>query len=275
MFLKKNWLPITVFLLAIVAVGLYLLTTQQTPKDPVTIIKPVEVEKQPKPPPPGETFETGHWHGDVWHTGSHETHANAPEVETQGNTPPSDVSLKNVPGIRYNGKLFHELTPKERAKIWEKAYRENMGGAAPPPDILKAAEKEFQDILKSLDEPKVTVRLVDGFAPTPEQLERYLALEAESREAWRQGDQLRYDALQAEIDEMRATIRGKVPAVSAFAQGKKAISKKRQAMKEAEAQAYRDLGLGHMVEAGVSGLPLIRPTVPAKLPQRPPTVPAE
>ena len=76
MFLRKNWLPIAVFLLAIIGVGLYYLQTQ-SPKDPIIIYKPVEVETKPKPPPPGETYETGHWHGDEWHTGSHDAPAPA------------------------------------------------------------------------------------------------------------------------------------------------------------------------------------------------------
>lgn len=75
MFIRKNWLPLSMFLIAIVGVGLYYLQTRP-PKPPIKIYKPVEVEKQPvapKPPPPGESFETGHWHGDEWHATPHET----------------------------------------------------------------------------------------------------------------------------------------------------------------------------------------------------------
>ena len=86
MFLRKNWLPISVFIVAIVCVGLYLLTTQ-TPKAPLKIYKPVEVaqEATPKPPPLGETYETGHWHGDEWHAEPHDT----PLIE-------EDVSMKDA-----------------------------------------------------------------------------------------------------------------------------------------------------------------------------------
>jgi len=74
MFIRKNWLPVSVFLIAIIGVGLYLLTTQ-TPKAPVKIYKSVEVQQPTtlKPPPPGETYETGHWHGDEWHAEPHDT----------------------------------------------------------------------------------------------------------------------------------------------------------------------------------------------------------
>ena len=66
MLIRKYWLPLSVFLIAIIGVGLYLLQTQ-SPKDPIVIYKAAEVETKPKPPPPGETYETGHWHGDEWH----------------------------------------------------------------------------------------------------------------------------------------------------------------------------------------------------------------
>ena len=93
MFLKKNWLPITVFIVALAGVYLYYLQTRP-PKAPISIYKatPVEVEKPtveapaPKPPPPGETLESGHWHGDEWHTDPHKTPApvESPPVSDAG-----------------------------------------------------------------------------------------------------------------------------------------------------------------------------------------------
>ena len=63
-----------VFFVLMLAGSLYYLQTQP-PKDPILIYKTVDVETKPKPPPPGETYETGHWHGDEWHKGSHDAHA--------------------------------------------------------------------------------------------------------------------------------------------------------------------------------------------------------
>lgn len=72
MFLRKNWLPLSVFIVAIVAVGLYLLTIQ-TPKDPI-INKTTEVEKPQAAAPVGDTSQGGHFHEDgTWHAGPHET----------------------------------------------------------------------------------------------------------------------------------------------------------------------------------------------------------
>ena len=73
---KKIWIPILIVLIALVGYVLFygqLLDNQES----VKVYKPVEVESQttPKLPPPGETAESGHWHGDVWHAEPHETHA--------------------------------------------------------------------------------------------------------------------------------------------------------------------------------------------------------
>ena len=68
MFLRKYWLPLSVFLLLIVGIGLYYLQTRPA-KDPILIIKPVEpIEKpteQPTPQAPvGDTSQGGHFHAD-------------------------------------------------------------------------------------------------------------------------------------------------------------------------------------------------------------------
>ena len=82
MFLRKNWLPLLLFVMMICAVSLYILTTQAH-KEPIKTHKPVEVSNpaNPKPPPPGETAESGHWHGDEWHAEPHEAHAPVQHVE--------------------------------------------------------------------------------------------------------------------------------------------------------------------------------------------------
>lgn len=63
-----------IVLLAVIGCGLFY-GRQDSKQEPVNLYKPVEVEKSttPKPPPPGETYETGHWHGDEWHAEAHET----------------------------------------------------------------------------------------------------------------------------------------------------------------------------------------------------------
>ena len=86
MFRKSVWIPILSALLFVIGCGLFYGRKVAT-QEPIKVYKPVEVKKKPvapKPPPPGETYETGHWHGDEWHTEPHETHAPAPP---QADTP--------------------------------------------------------------------------------------------------------------------------------------------------------------------------------------------
>ena len=100
MFIRKYWLPLSVFLVAIAGVGLYLLATQPPP-EPVKIYKVVEPEKpteQPKAEAPvGDTSQDGHRHADgTWHEGAHETPPTA-EVDTSQPMQVSDVSPAPLP----------------------------------------------------------------------------------------------------------------------------------------------------------------------------------
>ena len=74
MFIRKYWLPLTVFIVAIAGVGLYYLQTRpRPPKPPILIVKPVEFEKSPAETPVGETAQGGHFHEDgTWHAEPHE-----------------------------------------------------------------------------------------------------------------------------------------------------------------------------------------------------------
>ena len=95
MFRKSVWLPILSALLFVIGCGLFY-GRKVANQEPIKVYKPVDVKKKPvapKPPPPGETYETGHWHGDEWHSEPHETHAptppqaDAPVVEAQAPQP--------------------------------------------------------------------------------------------------------------------------------------------------------------------------------------------
>ncbi|MDE0016625.1 MAG: hypothetical protein OXU51_10585 [Candidatus Poribacteria bacterium] len=75
MFLRKYWLPISVFIVAIVGIGLYLLATQPPP-EPVKIYKAVEPEKPTEQPKAevveDDTSQGGHLHADgTWHAEPH------------------------------------------------------------------------------------------------------------------------------------------------------------------------------------------------------------
>lgn len=81
---KKVWIPILIVLLAVVG-GVLFYGQQVATQEPVRNIKTVEA----KPPPPGETHETGHWHGDHWHAAPpHEGPVAAPEAEADPSPTP-------------------------------------------------------------------------------------------------------------------------------------------------------------------------------------------
>ena len=63
MFFRKYWIPLSVFIVAVVGVGLYFLQTRP-PKDPILIVKPVEFEKQRAKVPVGDTSQGERFHAD-------------------------------------------------------------------------------------------------------------------------------------------------------------------------------------------------------------------
>lgn len=82
MFGRKYWIPLSVFIVVIVGIGLYYLQTRPA-KDPILIVKPVEPlpkpTEQPKAEVPSEPSQDGHFHADgTWHEGPHETPADRP-----------------------------------------------------------------------------------------------------------------------------------------------------------------------------------------------------
>ena len=253
MFLRKYWIPLSVFIVAIMGVSLYVLQTRP-PKEPIKIYKVVEPEKPTEQPttqaPVGDTSQGGHIHADgTWHEGLHET-------ATEKNI----TSLKTEDYNISEAKLMHELTPNERARIWERAYRKYVGGD-PPPGYLQAAEQEFQNLLKSVHEPRVHIDIIRGFAPNKEQLRRYLELQEQFRAAHARGADTDAGFFQSEMERLEVEAEGDVPLVSVSWQGEKAKSIANQVLKERTEQAYRDFGLEHLLEHGISGLNTIKPTI--------------
>ena len=99
MFLRKYWIPISVFIVAIVGIGLYLLATQPT-TEPVKIYKAVKPIKKPTQQsttqaPVGDTSQGGHFHADgTWHEGPHapQTPERSLPSTAQGQSPIEPVS---------------------------------------------------------------------------------------------------------------------------------------------------------------------------------------
>ena len=79
MFLRRYWIPLAVFIVAIAGVGFYLLATRFPLKEPIEIYKAVKpIEKPTQQPttaqvPVGDTAQRGHFHADgTWHERPHE-----------------------------------------------------------------------------------------------------------------------------------------------------------------------------------------------------------
>ncbi|MDE0400287.1 MAG: hypothetical protein OXL96_21030 [Candidatus Poribacteria bacterium] len=104
MFIRKYWIPLSVFIVAIVGIGLYYLQTRP-PKDPIIIYKPVEpLPKSEVKAPVGDTSQGGHIHADgTWHEGPH---YDAPTVSAE----PVDIETAEAIVEKFNNYQSMQLT---------------------------------------------------------------------------------------------------------------------------------------------------------------------
>ena len=150
MFRKSVWLPILSALLFVIGCGLFY-GRKVVNQEPVKIYKPVEVETKPKPPPPGETPESGHWHGDEWHTEPHETHAPAPQpqetdvaAEPAPPPPESAESSETVPLLPERDPDFVNPTSKSSNPLFTDGVPEHL--QCPPEFIDVYMRKDLEDV---------------------------------------------------------------------------------------------------------------------------------
>ena len=131
MFFRKYWVPLTVFLVLIVGISVYYLQTRP-PKEPIKIYTPVEPLE--KPPPPGESAESGHWHGDEWHSTPHD------EVSGEAARPQPSVETETVGGGYWSNGVYHRpagyVTPYPRGQTSSNSFF-----ADGVPEHLKCPEK--------------------------------------------------------------------------------------------------------------------------------------
>lgn len=129
MLTKRSWIPILITLLAVMGCGLFYGVRRNAQQEPVKVYKPVEVQQSrtQKPPPSGETAESGHWHGDEWHAEPHDTHTPAevatPEAEgAQIAAPtPEELEIMQLSGDALYDALYEELNKLEKGS---EAYNE-------------------------------------------------------------------------------------------------------------------------------------------------------
>ena len=123
MFIRKYWIPLSVFIVAICGVGLYYLQTQP-PKEPIVIYKPVEpIEKPTAEVPEGDTSQGGHVHADgTWHEGPHEAEAPVeslvePLSTEEVSEPEAETSVSFEDLFSYTDDEISKMTRDERSEI--------------------------------------------------------------------------------------------------------------------------------------------------------------
>lgn len=163
MFIRKYWLPISVFIVAIVGIGLYLLATQP-PKEPIKIYKVVQPEKpteQQAAEVPGETDKGGHVHADgTWHAEPHapvevseaEVSADvqaAPVVVQQADTQIDAATLESAARRLKDPEVFNAWREwsKKNKKLSEEFFQAAREGTA----LLPTTEDEFERIKNDPD----------------------------------------------------------------------------------------------------------------------------
>jgi len=238
MFLRKYWLPISVFLVAICAVSLYFLRPgPDLPEGPVVIYKAVEPDKPTEQPPSevspvGDTSEGGESHGEASHAEPHEAQKTDAE---------------------------RSFTPEELVAMDKAFYKQQ--GLKPPPrgyqylyDGVNQVRRDEagNPVLHKIGDPVVTIRIQKGFAPTREQLQRYQQLIDDKWRAEQAGDTRRFAEIAEEIEQLELASRGDVPVMSfslmvpGHMDYDATYRKADKMAREALYKARREMGLEHL-----------------------------
>ena len=207
MFLRKYWLPMSVFIVMIVGVGLYYLQTR-SPKPPIIIYKTTEVENRKAKAPVAETSQGGRFDQDgSWLAEPH----TSPESPTVG--PHESTGTQN--GIEATAR---QLTEEDKAEAIKRYYQQ-MGVDPPPkgytyimsePGVPKFDENGMPILLK-LGEPLIQVINVQGFVPTREEYEHYQQLARQYEQAVLLENFAESERIDAEMAELRKQASGELP----------------------------------------------------------------
>ena len=208
----------------------------------------------PEPPAPiqvqaAETTEAGHtegghWHGDEWHAEPHNVHmAQHPLPKRDSHRPRQKLSQEQIDALdsSFYGSLGLDVPPKGHHYVWE------------APEVVMRDENGNPIMLRD-DEPYVEITTTIGFAPTRAQWEHYQELLRAQNLAFVNDNDAEYQRLRDEIKQFQAKAQGEIPSVSgawaAPADGDVEAFNREMHRKvdERTRQAYRDAGLGHMVD---------------------------
>ena len=219
----------------------------------------------PEPPTPTEVqavetteaghTEAGHWHDGEWHAETEHVRTNVPNQAA----PSAEEIEQSLTALEKLNAEWAALSPEEQAARYQAALKQ-AGLKPPPPGHYYYQEANGDYRLVKRGEPIFSIDYITGFAPSPGQLAKYLQLEQELFNAYAQDAHDEAALIQAEIDNLRASAQGEIPRVSALVTGEFNSDELNRAAQRQVNEAYRELGLGHMVDAGVSGLSLLQPS---------------
>ncbi len=172
-----------------------------------------------RPPPPGETHETGHWDGDRWHrTVPGKTSVELPTAP-QSNEPYPD---RHIPFQKSFGTLpeaWTKLSLEERINVRVQDLN-NFGFLDTPSGYsirlrdtkgLLDLDENGNPILHKDYEPYFRVVTEIGFAPTREEYERYKEMQREYTQAHGWGQTAEAERINAELKAFRQACYRNIP----------------------------------------------------------------
>ena len=207
-------------------------------QDRIQLWNTKQKEQPPSETSVDDTSQGGHFHADgTWHGTPH---------------PPPPP-----------GEPLQKATQKQprQPSITEKQFYASLGLKPPPEgfyyrvhaDNTPVLDENGKPRLFSYYEPIYNVFTRIGFAPTPEQYERYQQLEHNLRFAQDQDDTTEIARLEAEIERLKADAQGELPdftssgvAPTSLFETQAYQAEIRRRDKEMRAHLYREWGLGHL-----------------------------
>ena len=153
------------------------------------------------------------------------------------------------------------LTQAQREIVHREFYAQSLGVMPPPKGYYYRIHDDGSPVLDENGTPKLfkegepifTVKTIIGFAPTREQYREYKALVAKHNRAYLAGNTAEVERFSALIDELRTSARGEVPLVTSSTMSSPSypalsVTERTKRAAEISNQAYRDMGLGYMVD---------------------------
>lgn len=193
-----------------------------------------QTENIQRPPPSGETHETGYWHEDHWH-----------RTQKDDKTTPNTQQGLNATHLKQAPDLIGQSRSPEEIERYRKKW-----GVDPPPIGAKwqHLRNHTGEVIRHYNN-SITVlyKIGTGFAPTSEQWEQHEALQEELVEAEHRGDTAEYNRILGELKTLIENSQGPVPIINGGVYTGDPISneEKHRRVLEAERDLYRKFGLIH------------------------------